>query len=165
MQVFIGNPTLQHREVHYRLPQAKTTRVVRIAAGGQEKLAEDLNGNNLQKVIDQLERLGAVRSKSAHTIIRPKGLVYDVSPNPINVDELQEGLERDENARQEVSADKMHEAGLAAFQNAGKGAIETSVEIVETNDRGIVKNSVDMEVVVSRKASRRAGKLRVENKN
>jgi hypothetical protein len=168
MQVFVGNPTLQHREVHYRLPGIKTFRVLPIPAGGQERMPEDLDGAALKSVIDQLERLGAVPANEIREIVLPKSLVYNVSPNPIKRDQLEEGLERDEMARQDVSGTKMEEAGLAAFKVAesnSKGIVETSLEIVETTDNGPVKDSVNMEVIVSAKPSRRAGRKRTVNKN
>ncbi len=167
MQVFVGNPTQQHRELHYRVPLNKTARVVRIAAGGQEMLPDDLSGNDLNAVIAQLERLGAVPANDVRAIILPKGLVYEVAPKPIKVEKLEEGLKLDEAARQEVSGQKMEEAGLEAFRNAGPNALETSVEITEMTDRGPVKKGVDFEVVVSAKTERRtrAGTKRVEKKS
>jgi hypothetical protein len=169
-QVFVGNPTQQHRELHYRLPQHKTARVVKIAAGGQELLPDNLSGSDLQSVITQLEQLGAVPASDIGAIALPKALVYNVSPTPITSDRLEEGLERDEQARQEVSGVKMEEAGLAAFKVAqeraqGANVVETSVEVVETTDRGPVKNGVNAEVIVSSKPSRRAGRIRTEDKN
>lgn len=164
-EVFVGNPTQQHRDLHYRHPHQKSARVVKIAAGGQEKLPDDLVGSDLDNVIAQIERLGGVPEGDIRAIILPKAFIYKVAPSPIKVEKLEEGLERDEEARQEVSGTKMHEAGLAAFKNAGRGVTETSVEITETTDRGTVKHGVDMEVIVSSKPSRRAGKLRVEDKN
>jgi hypothetical protein len=167
MQIFVGNPTQQHRELHYRLPAHKTARIVKIAAGGQEKLPDDLAGADLQAVISQLENLGAVPSSDIGAIVLPKGLVYNVSATPITADSLEEGLERDEMARQEVAGTKMEEAGLAAFkaaQTQGATVVETSVEVVEVTDRGPVKHGVNSEVVVSAKPSRRAGKKRTEDK-
>jgi hypothetical protein len=169
-QVFVGNPTLQHRELHYRLPNHKTARVVKIAAGGQEKLPDDLAGTELAAVVAQLEQLGAVPASDIRAIILPKALVYSVTPNPIPATKLEEGLERDERARQEVSGEKMEEAGLAAFtaaqsQTGGAKVLETSVEVVEVTDRGSVKGGVNAEVIVSSKPGRRAGKKRTEKKN
>ena len=169
-QLFVGNPTLQHRELHYRLPQHKTARVVRIAAGGQEQLPDDLAGSELDSVIKQLEQLGAVPASDIRAIILPKALVYSVSPNPITENKLEEGLERDEKARQEVAGDKMLESGLSAFKIAeaqvrGAKVLETSVEVVQTTDRGPVRGGVNSEMVVSSKPGRRAGKMRTEKKN
>jgi hypothetical protein len=173
MQIFVANPTLQNREFHYRMPGQKTTRVVKITAGGQEKLPDNLAGTELQYVIGQLERLGAVPASDIRAIVLPKAFIYDVRSNPIEVERIEEGLERDEDARQEVAAEKMEEAGLEAFKaaetmlasNGGRGrVIETSVEIVETTDRGKVKDGVNVEFVVSAKPNRRAGRKRTEDK-
>ncbi len=141
--------------------------MVKIAAGGQEVLPDDLAGNELQSVIAQLERLGAVPAGDVRSIVLPKGLVYNVAPTPIKVDQIREGLERDEAARQEVSGAKMEEAGLEAFKQAGRSAVETSVEITEVTDRGPVKKGVNFEVVVSSKPERRtrAGAKRTEKKS
>jgi len=169
MQVIVANPTLQHREFQYRHPaQPKTSRVVKIAAGGQEWLPDDLSGSDLANVIAQLERFGAVPKNDLSAIIRPKALIYDVSSSPIKVDFIEEGLERDEQARQEVSGTKMEEAGLAAFKNAQQASpkvVETVMQVIETNDQGVVKNSVDAEFIVSSKPGRRAGRKRTEDKN
>jgi hypothetical protein len=167
MQIFVGNPTLQHRSLHYRVPQVKTARIVQITAGGQTKLPDDLSGSDLESVIAQIEALGGVPANDIGSIIQPKGLVYKVSPSPIKADELQEGLERDEAARQEVAGQKMEDAGLAAFNNAQKASgkvVETVMEIVETTDNGAKKGGVDMEVVVSSKSGRKAGRKRTEKK-
>ena len=174
MQVIVGNPTLQNRDFHYRYPGQKTTRVVPIPAGGQSRLPDDFSGAELQNVISQLERLGAVPVNDIGAIILPKQLVYSVSPKPIDVEKLEEGLARDEEARQEVASVKMEESGLSAFTAAEKaqntqGArgrlVETSIEVVETNDRGKVKDGVNAEFVVSTKPQRRAGKKRTEDKH
>lgn len=171
MQVNIANPTLQHRKFQYRLPHIDQARTVEIQAGGQAKLAEDLSGSDLESVIAQLQRMGAVPQSEVGSIILPKALIFDVSTTPIKIDRIEEGLERDEDARQDVSAAKMEEAGLGAFaiaENLVKGKsklVETSVEIIETTDRGQVKGGVNTEYVVSTAANRRAGKKRTEEKS
>ena len=170
-QVFVGNPTLLHREFHYRIPETKTLRVLRIPAGGQARMPEDLEGDALNSVIEQLERFGGVPQDDIRAIVMPKAFVYRVAPSPIKADVLEEGLERDEMARQELSGDKLEAAGFSAFQNAqttapnGKKVVETSIEIVEVNDRGRVKDGVNAEFVVSAKPGRRAGRKRTEDKN
>jgi hypothetical protein len=169
MNVYVGNPTQQNRELHYRLKDQPTVRVVFIPAGGQELLPDDLSGVNLPYVISQLQRLGAMESNDLN-IILPKALVYKVESKPIEADVLQEGLAQDEEARQNVSAQMMEQAGLAAFQNANAvkpgGVVETSVEVFESSDHGQVKGKdrVNMEIAVSSKPSRRAGKRREEAK-
>jgi len=118
-------------------------------------------------VIAQLERFGAVPKNDLSSIVLPKALIYDVSSTPIKVDFIEEGLERDEQARQEVAGAKMEEAGLEAFKNAQKASpkvVETVMQIIETDDQGVVKNSVDAEYVVSSKPQRRAGRKRTEDK-
>jgi hypothetical protein len=169
MHVFVGNPTLQHRELHYRHPsQPKTSRVVRIAAGGQEQLPDDLSGADLKNVLAQLERLGAVPKSDLRAIVLPKALIYDVSSTPIEIGFIEEGLERDGQARQEVAGTKMEEAGLAAFNSAQKASskvVETVLQIVERDDQGEIKGSVDAEIIVSSKPQRRAGRKRTEDKN
>ena len=168
-QVFVGNPTLLHREFHYRIPQTKTLRVLRIPAGGQAKMPENLEGDDLRSVIEQLERYGGVPQNDIRAIVLPKAFVYRVDPSPIKAEALEEGLERDEMARQELSGDKLEEAGLSAFKMAqqlapGSKIVETSMEIVEVTDRGKVKDGVNAEFVVSTKPSRRAGRKRTEDK-
>ena len=167
MRVFVANPTLQHRDFQYRIPGVNTPRVLKIVAGGQAQIPGDLAGSELQNVIRQLEALGAVPKGDIRAIVMPKALVYEVAPKPIDPDTINEGLERDEMARQEVAGQKMEEAGLAAFSRAqanGAHVVETSMEVVEVTDRGPVKDSVNMEVVVSSKPGRRAGRKRVETK-
>lgn len=173
MQVLVANPTLLHRRFSYRMPGQATVRTVEINAGGQSKLPDDLSDNDLANVIKQLERFGAVPRSEVSAITLPKALIFDVRKNPIDVDIIEEGLERDENARQEVSGQKLEEAGLGAFKatqdlisstrSRGK-VIETSVEIVEVTDKGQTKGGVNAEFVVSTKANRRAGKQRTETK-
>ena len=178
MQVTVGNPTQVHRQFQYRYPGQKTIRVIPINAGAQEVLPDDLVGAALENVIAQIQRCGGVPEDDIRAIILPKQLVYKVSPKPIDVETLQEGMALDEEARQEVSGAKLEEAGFAAFKTAqdeaakiakhtGRHAtvIETRMEIVETTDRGAVKDGVNTEFVVSAKPERRAGKKRTEDKH
>jgi hypothetical protein len=173
MQVFVANPTLLHRDLQYRYPGQKTIRVVKIAAGGQAKLPDDLDGAVLENVLRQLKTIGAVPASEVGYINAPKALIFDVRANPINIDKITEGLEKDEEARQELSSEKMEAAGLGAFKiaekaqsAAGKGKIvETTVEIVEMTERGKTKDGVNVEYVTSAKPSRRAGKKREEDKH
>ena len=178
MQVTIGNPAQVHREFHYRYPGQRTIRVVPINAGGQSVLPDDLTGAELQNIIGQIERFGGVPEGDIRSIVYPKQLVYKVSPKPIDVDTLAEGMALDQEARQEVSGLKLEEAGFSAFKTAeaeaakiatltGRHAkvVETSVEIVQTTARGRVKDGVNTEFVVSAKPGRRAGKKRTEDKH
>jgi hypothetical protein len=110
-----------------------------------------------------------VPQSETSNIVLTKALIFDVRKNPIDPDRIQEALEKDEAARQETAAQKMEEAGLAAFNNAdaqnpGK-VLETSVEIVEVTDKGKTKDGVNAEFVVSKSPKRRAGKKRTETKN
>jgi len=172
MRVYVANPTLQNRNLHYRLPGVPTVRILDIPAGSQAVMQDDLAGGALQSVIDQLEALGAVPKDDIRAIVFPKALLYSVTPNPIKADAIEEALSREEEARQNVAAVKMEESGLQAFERvqeaaraAGRGkVVETSMEIREVTDRGPVKGSVNAEFVVSEKPSRRAGRKREEAK-
>ena len=158
MQVFVGNPTLQHRELQYRMPGQKSIRTVKIYAGGQSQLLDDLTGPSLDNVIAQLENLGAVPEGDIRAIVLPKQLIYRVAPTPIDVDVIAEGLSLEEDARQEVAGQKLEEAGLGAFKLAQEFSkkerlhpTETSIEIVETDAKGKVEGGVNTEFVVSTK--------------
>lgn len=173
MQILVANPTLHQCRFSYRHPTQKTTRTVVINAGGQSKLPDDLDGFDLQNVIEQLTRYGGVPASDVAAITRPKSLIFDVRKNPIDVDLIAEGLAKDEDARQDVAGQKLEEAGLGAFKatedllrtSGARGkVVETSVEIVETNDRGKTKDGVNTEIVVSTRPNRQAGKLRTEKK-
>ena len=167
MRVYVANPPLQHRDFHYRIPGVQTSRVLRIRAGGQELLPESLDGSDLQSVLQQLQGIGAVPKSDLASIVAPKALIFDVAPNPIKAETIEEGLGLDEDARQEVSAAKMEESGLQAFaraQSGGARAVEASMEVVEVTDRGAVKGGVNYEVVVSSKPNRRAARKRTETK-
>ena len=171
-QVFVGNPTLLHREFQYRVPGHKTIRTVKIPAGGQEQLPDDLSGTDLAYVVAQLERYGGVPASDLGSIVLPKSFIFDVRANPIPVEKIEEGLERDEMARQEVSGQVLEDAGLGAFKLAEDLSkkerlkpIETSIEIVEMTDKGKVKDGVNVEFVTSKKPGRRAGRKRTEDKN
>jgi hypothetical protein len=173
MQVLIANPTLLHRKFSYRLPGNQNTRHVPVNAGGQSKLPDDLSGNDLDSVIAQIVAIGGVPASEVSAINLPKSFIFDVRKNPIDVDKIEEGLERDETARQDVSGQMLEEAGLGAFKLAEdllktSGApgrvVETTLEIVETTDRGKTKDGVNAEFVVSTKPNRRAGRKRTEKK-
>ena len=161
-QIFIANPTLQHRDLHVRLPKSKQTRILRIRALGQEMFPDQLEGELLQSVISQIEQAGAVPADDPGAIRNRFSLLYTVSNNrerPISKEAIEEGVEQDEEVRQTLAGDMLEKSGVAAFNNAQKvGAREISMEIIETNDQAPVSGGVDVEVVVGKKRNVRGGR-------
>jgi hypothetical protein len=152
------------------MPGQKSIRTVKIYAGGQSQLLDDLTGSSLENVIAQLVSIGAVPEGDIRAIVLPKQLIYRVAPTPIKVDVIAEGLSLEEDARQEVAGQKLEEAGLGAFKIAADASkkerlhpVETSIEIVETDANGRVEGGVNTEFVVSTKRER-VTKKRTEKK-
>ena len=153
-QIFIANPTLQHRDLHVRVGK-NATRIVRIRALGQEMFPDKLEGEQLAAVIAQIERAGAVPDNDPEAIRNRFSLLYRVSESsnkPIPADSINAGAEQDEEVRQQIAGDMLEKSGAAAFTTAQKvGAREISMEIVETNDTSQVRGGVDTEIIVSPK--------------
>ncbi|MHB2029720.1 MAG: hypothetical protein ACYCPT_13025 [Acidimicrobiales bacterium] len=153
-QIFIANPTLQHRDLHVRVGP-KQTRIVSIPARGQAMFPDDLDGEKLGQVVAQIERAGAVPQNDPKAIQHRFSLLYSVSESkskPIPASKIETAGEVDESVRQKLSGDMLERSGVAAFKNAAQvGAREISMEITETNDQAPVRGGVDVEVIVSPK--------------
>jgi hypothetical protein len=163
MEVFIANGTMQHREFHYRILEQPTVRVLKIGAGQQERLAENLEGEQLQYVLDQLQGAGAVPVSDIGAIKTPYSLVYDVR-RPIKTDKIDEARARDVDVRQDIAGDKVEQAGLVAFEGMRRTIAkaggdpskleETTLEVVQLKDSADEerqRGGVDAEVTVSKK--------------
>ncbi len=163
-QVHIANGTHQNQHFFYRVVEAQTLRKIEIPAGRQQKFPEDfVEGHQLDSLIKQLERFGAVPASEVSHIEKPRALVYSIDRKPISVGKIDEAREKDEAARQEVSAQQTENAGLTllatAAQRGNPEAIKTtSLEVTQLNDQGEdpKRGGVDVEVSVSTNAS--AGK-------
>jgi|SRR6185503_1423949 len=158
MNVFVANGTYQHMDFNYRLPEMPSFRRLEIKAGRQEKFPEDLNDLEVESLIKQLERFGAVQVSDVKSITIPRSLVYSVD-RKISSDKINEAREKDVDARQEVAAEMLTNAGLAQFpQDEQLAAVtkSTSLEVVQLDNQGKdAKNGVDAEVVVSKTAGKR----------
>ena len=165
MHIFIANGTLQHREFHYRVAGKDTPRIENIPAGSQVQLPGDFEGAVLQGLITQLEQAGAIPQNELNAITRPHALLYRVAKR-IESDAIDEAREKDTEARSEVAAQQMENAGIAAFNIAQKaGPVqETVVTITEVTDVKPVAGGVDHEVIVSQKPQRNAGRKRTTEK-
>src|SRR5579863_3933696 len=113
-QVYVANGTLQHRDFQYRFP-GYSLRMVRINAGTQELLPEDFDELKLPEIIQQLENAGAIPATAVNYIAHPKSLLYRVAKTPIKSETIEEAMAKDEEARGELAAEKMEQAGFAAF--------------------------------------------------
>ena len=160
MQIFIANGTLQHRELHYRVPNVPTPRVRTIPAGSQDVLPDDLSGEALKNVILQLERLGAVPFDDLAAITKPNALLYRIQKQ-IESETIDEARALDTEARTEVAAEQMEASGLKAFsaaqvelRRAGvnpETLTESTITLTEVTDIQTVKDSVSAEFTVSQK--------------
>ena len=144
-------------------------RRLEVPAGRQQKFPEDFSdGQQLDSLIKQLERFGAVPASDLNAIEKPRALVYAIDRKPIPVGKIDEARERDEAARQEVSAKQTENAGLALLAtDAARGnqdAVKsTSLEVTQLNDQSedAQKGGVDVEVGVSHSAGKKqTGKRR-----
>lgn len=171
VQIFIANPTLQNRMFNYRVKGLPTPRFLWIGPGQQEQIPGDFDGDTLRDLIKQVENHGGIPAGDPRAIIQPKSLIYSVSQKPIKAEDIEEGMARDEEARQEIASQQMEKAGFAAYHVAQKltgKAIETTMEVTEVTD-GLgsslqpVKDGVDMEVTVSAKPGK-AGKLKYQTR-
>ncbi len=161
--LFVANGTHQHQQFMYRVlgvnyskDEYRPPRRLEIPAGRQQKFPEDFTEDQLEDVIKQLEQYGAVPVSDLH-VLHPRALVYKVDRKPIEADEIDEARSQDEEARQEVSAQQLENAGLAQFASVASrdnGHLQsTSLEVTQLNDVDdkAAKNGVDVEVNVSPK--------------
>jgi hypothetical protein len=158
MYVFIGNPTHQHRQFFYRLPEEVQARMLPISAGQQAKFPRDVEGHSLDSLIDQLKSAGGREFNDPRSIDSPFVLLYRMG-KPIGEDDLNEAQALDIQQRQETAGDMVEAAGKVAFDAASKqqtkGKIEsTSLEVIEEDKGQEVKNGVDFETVVDKKAGK-----------
>jgi hypothetical protein len=164
MEIYVANATLQHRQLSYRRkedmrPEAQP-RVLEIPAAGQAKFPGDYDNEGVRFLIKQIERSGGVPYDDLDAITRPHTLVYRVE-KVVESDTISEAVEQDTEARTEIAATQMENAGFAAF-NAAQNMLktngvdpqslrETSLEITEVTDVTTVEDGVSMEVTASTK--------------
>ena len=159
-QIFIANPTLQHRELHIRINKTQV-RIVRIRASGQEMFPDDLEGDSLTRVLKQLDAAGGVPASDPKAIRGRFSLLYSVSDSrkPIAAKAIDAGMKQDEAVRQELSSEILEKSTIEAFNlGARVGGREVTMEVTEVNDQGPVQNGVDFEITASAKRGVGAGK-------
>jgi hypothetical protein len=92
---------------------------------------------------------------------KPHALVYKVAPKPISSDRIDEAVERELRATQELSAQQTEAAGLvtlATLERPAPGTVRAaSLEVTQMNDSAggreePAKGGVDVEVRVDRAA-------------
>jgi len=152
---------MQHRVFMYRLPEHPNFRQISIPAGRQQKFPEDFEGAALESLVTQLKRAGAAPVSEINAINTAHSFIFSVSSKPITSAKIDAARERDEFVRQEISAQKTEEAGLATFAAASGPSPDkvraTSLEVLQLNDQGDdpKKGGVDFEANVSRRAGRK----------
>ncbi len=159
MQIFVANGTHQHIAFNYRLPEMTSFRCLEIKAGRQAKFPEMLNDSEVSMLVAQLERYGAVSVPDVKHITIPRTLIYSVD-RKIASEKIDEARRKDEEARQEIAAQKLEEAGMAQFPTDDymAGATKsTSLEVNQLGDQGQenVKGGVDAEITVTKTAGRK----------
>lgn len=165
-QIFIGNPSTQHRRFCYRIPERPLPRTLHVPALSQVKIEGNFDDDVTKFIVQQLEAFGAVPKSDLNSIRSPRALVYYVGRNPIEEGKLDEAQKLDLDARQDVATKQTENAGLALLNTAEKATgkpnsiASTSMEIKQVDDMGEVKKGVNFEVGVDRTA----GKMRSEKK-
>jgi len=169
--VYVANGTHQHQHFLYRVVESKSLRRLEIPAGRQQRFPEDFSeGQQIDEIIRQLERFGAVPASDVPAVHTPRALVYSVG-KPIKSDPIDAARERDEEVRQDVAAQKTEEAGLAQFstlaQHGAQASLKSStleVTQMETVGDRPEKDGVDFEAKVDTKAGKRANSKRRSGK-
>ncbi len=158
MQIFIANPTLQHRQLHVRVKEQ--TRIVSIPAYGQVYFPDDLEEPVLGQVLKQLRSAGGVPSDDPKSIVKRFSLLYTVSQKPIAEKQIVAATEQDQEVRQELASVEIERSGVAAFDGAQKvGAREVTLEVTQVqDDNREVRGGVDVTVTVGTKKQPRGGR-------
>lgn len=165
-EIVVANATMQHCHLSYRRredmrPDAQP-KTLEIPMGGQAKFPGYFDSEGVKFIIVQLERRGAVPSNDLNAITRPQALIYSVQ-DVIEKETIEQGIELDLQAREDVAAQQMEKSGVQAFTAAqqalrasGAGVIaeklrESTMAITEVTDSETVTGGADMEVTVSSK--------------
>lgn len=161
----IGNPTAIHFHLNYRCPGIGNGKnLIRIIPARQQiTLHDNLEEHQLQTILAQLETLGFVEGSEVRHLTLPKTMLWSVE-RPVTQKQMDEGAEKDEEARQ-AQADRQAEiAGQGAFPVDRRTAAHTNkasleiVELADPNQRGddtrIAKGGVDIKVTVDKKAGK-----------
>lgn len=164
VEIYVANATMQHRQLSYRRredmrPEAQP-RVLEIPAAGQAVFPGEYDNEGVKWLITQLERSGGVPGDDLEAIKRPHTLVYSIK-DVIDRDTIEEAFNNDMEARTDVAATQMENAGLAAFgaaqialRNNGKdpeSLKETTLSIEEVTDVRTVEGGVNAEYTASTK--------------
>lgn len=167
MQIFVANGTMHNKDFFYRPLGSAQIRKISIPSKRQVKFSEDFSGPELEYIVKQLERAGGVPRDDLNSIESAYSLVYSVSKDPIKTTVIDETVEKDKKARQNIAAEMSEAAGLASFATLASPNPEavkaTGLEVVQLADQGddAVKDGVNFEAQVSREAgARRDGKRR-----
>lgn len=140
--VHIGNTTKQHAVFMYRLPENPRLFELRIPIGRQERLLQpNLEGLELDAVVKQLERFGAVPEDRVGRAKGFVGLTYNLS-RPVKAESLEAGVEHNAEVLEQrghemrvESAVAMHHAAASAVEG-GATVTGSQVEIIEQTKRG-----------------------------
>ncbi len=157
MQILVANPTHQHIEFHFRVPEYQKIFSTLVPAGRQMALPVDCNDLQMQAIVTQLERIGAVPASDVASLSSPRGLIYSTR-KPIPAEKIDAGRERDEEIRQQIADQKTEEAGIASAFIQGHtsdGMQSSTLEVQElqpTTREERVKGGVDTRVTVSKRA-------------
>lgn len=174
-QVYVANPTRQHREFHYRVLEVADARFLSIRAGAQEVIPGDFEGQGLEYVLRQLRTIGGVEVRDLSAMGTGQAVLFKVDRKPMSSDQINSGVEKNQKVRQDLSDEEAERAALASFQGqqntlgaAGvdpEKVVTTSVDVVEVRDHDqAVHNSVDYETVVSKKSGGGSGKRQTGKK-
>lgn len=164
-EVFVGNPTYQHRRFQFRVPRVGGPEgLLEIPQGEQRKIPREFSDDGLKDIVDQLQRAGGVEANKPGDLTKPGSLIYTVSPKPIKADQIDEAREKDIDARQDLSGDMVQGLGLGLLeiqertlksQGADPRKLQetglTIRQLTDQRDPVPEENGVDAEFVSSRK--------------
>lgn len=174
MQILVANPSYQNVEFHYRVPEHNKPFRQMIGAGQQVRLPGDFSQEQVDAVITQLERYGAVPDSDVRrmSIVVPgsspirKPLVFAVE-HTIKENKINEAREADESIRQQIADRETEAAGCSMIapnlptqldQAVRRTMQDSTLHVEQISDleteRG-VKGGKNMTVTVSRTAGER----------
>jgi hypothetical protein len=158
MELLVANGTYQNYDFCYRVPEIGKFLNHLIPAGQQVVLAPgDMTDGQINAVVRQLERIGAVQASEASRLKSPRSLVYSTR-KPVTENQINAAREADEKVRQEQANRQVENAGLGAFPQSPEVARKVTASTLEVRELQPVdreapaKGGVDTSVTVSKRA-------------
>lgn len=142
MDVWVANTTKQNFEFNYRMPESTRIHSTKIPIGGQVRIHKaGLSQPEVDAIVEQIERIGGIRSDSVERTKAFIGLAYSID-KPVRPAAIETAVDHNDDVLTERGHENRKAAAVAIHENLSaadrdpRNLSESSVEIIEDVKRG-----------------------------